>query len=212
MDKGVYTGEMSVDHITALILEYRYLILLPLSLIEGPIVAFVAGTLASLGYFNPFALAAFFFVRDIAVDGACYALGYFGGQSSAAKRILRWLGVTDDHLDEVRTLWNKHPGKTMFFSKLSYGVAAGFIVVAGMVEMPLKKFLMYGAIIAVAHYCTLLVVGYFFGVTFGGTIGGIIERAPYVLAVAGVLWLGYYLFKRYMSKRLEEFEEQEGHE
>ena len=197
---------MSIEHITALILEYRYWILIPLSLIEGPIVAFIAGTLASLGYFNVFGLAAFFFIRDVVVDGTCYALGYFGGQTRLAKKMLSKIGVTDEHLDDVRALWNKHPGKTMFFSKLSYGVAAGFIVVAGMVEMPLQKFLMYGAIIAIAHYCTLLFVGFFFGATFGGTIGGIIERAPYVLAVAGLLWLGYYVFKRYMTRRLEKME------
>lgn len=201
--------DVSIETITALILQYRYWILIPLSLIEGPIVAFVAGTLASLGYFNPFALAGFFFVRDVLVDGACYALGYFGGQSRLAKAILRKIGVTDEHLGEVRMLWNKHPGKTMFFSKLSYGVAAGFIVVAGMVEMPLEKFFLYGAIIAVAHYCTLLFVGYFFGVTFGGTLGAIIERAPIVLAVAGVLWIGYYIFKKYMGTRLQKMEQQE---
>jgi membrane protein DedA with SNARE-associated domain len=189
-----------------LIIEYRYWILIPLSFAEGPIVAFVAGTLASLGYFNPFVLAVFFFVRDVTVDSCCYFLGYFGVQTRLAKRVLHKFGVTDDHLEEVRALWNKNPGKTMFFSKLSYGVAAGFIVVAGMVEMPFQTFLFYGAMIAVAQYCTLLFVGYFFGVTFGGTIGGIIEKAPYVLALAGVLALAYYFFKRYMTGRLEKME------
>lgn len=197
---------MDITHITGLIIEYRYWILLPLSFLEGPIVAFVAGTLAAAGYFNPFVLAVFFFARDVIVDSLCYALGYFGGQSRLAKKILGKIGVTAGHMDEVKALWNKHPGKTMFFSKLSYGLAAGFIVVAGMVEMPFQTFLFYGAIIAVAHYCTLLVIGYFFGATFGGTIGSFIERAPYVLAVAGVLALGYYFFKRYMTRRLERME------
>lgn len=202
---------MGLEHVTELILAYRYWILLPLSFIEGPVVAFVAGTLASAGYFNLFALAAFFFVRDVLVDAACYALGYFGGRSRAMQKILTYLGVTESHMDEVRTLWNKHPGKTMFFSKLSYGVAAGFIVVAGMVKMPLGKFLKYGAVIAVAHYFTLLLIGFYFGATFGGTLGGFIEKAPIVLALAGVLAIAYYIFKRYMTKRLERFEKEEGH-
>ena len=59
---------MSVDQISQLIIEYRYFILIPLSFIEGPIVAFAAGALASLGYFNVYALAIFFFVVDMLKD------------------------------------------------------------------------------------------------------------------------------------------------
>ena len=197
---------VNIEHLTALILAYRYWILLPLSFLEGPIVAFVAGTLAAAGYFNPWALAVFFFARDIIVDGLMYALGRFGRQTRPARWFFAKVGVTEEHLEDVRKLWNEHPGKTMFFSKLSYGLAAGFIIVAGMVEMPLKKFFYYGALIAVAHYCTLLVVGYYFGATFGGTIAGFIEQAPYVLTALGVLWILYYLFKRFMTKRLKRME------
>jgi membrane protein DedA with SNARE-associated domain len=199
---------VSIEHLTELIITYRYWILLPLSFIEGPIVAFIAGTLAAGGYFNPYVLAVFFFARDIVVDTGCYLLGWFGGQTRAIKKILAKLGVTEDHLDEVRVLWNKHPGKTMFFSKLSYGVAAGFIVVAGMVEIPYAVFISYGALIAVLHYCALVFVGFFFGETFGGTLALIFERAPYVLAVAGVLTIAYYMFKRSMSDQLKKMEEE----
>ncbi|MDP2665084.1 MAG: hypothetical protein Q8P23_00320, partial [bacterium] len=73
---------MSVDFITELILQYRYWILIPLSLIEGPVVAFVAGTLASLGYFNMSFLAVLFFVRDVGLDGVYYAIGHFGGRTA----------------------------------------------------------------------------------------------------------------------------------
>jgi membrane protein DedA with SNARE-associated domain len=199
---------MEVDAITALILEYRYWILLPLSFIEGPIVAFFAGMLASAGHFNPWALAGFFFVRDIVVDLACYYLGYFGRHSAWINRVLGKLGVSKDHLDEVELLWHTHPGKTMFLSKLSYGVAAGFIVVAGLVKLPLKKFLYYGSIIAVTHYGTLLVIGFFFGAAFGGTIVGLLHNIPYVIGGISLIAIAYYLFKRRVKKELVEAEEE----
>ena len=59
---------MDAQSISHLLLEYRYLVLIPLATIEGPIVAFVAGTLASLRYFNIYALAAVFFIRDVGLD------------------------------------------------------------------------------------------------------------------------------------------------
>ena len=193
---------------TEMIIHYRYWILIPLSFIEGPIVAFVAGTLASLGYFNPYALAAFFFVRDVSVDLFCYWVGFYGGQTSFVKRLLRRMGVSDAHLEDIRKLWHVHAGKTMFLSKLSYGVAAGFIVVAGMVKMPLKKFIGYGSLMALIHYCLLVFLGYFFGNAFGGTITGILEKIPYVIGGLSIIALAYYFFKRYMSKKLEEAEKE----
>ena len=110
---------MSVDFITELILQYRYWILIPLSFIEGPVVAFVAGMLASMGYFNIYFLSALFFVRDVGLDGVYYAIGHFGGRTNFAKRMLNKIGITTDHLEQVRVLWEKRPGWTMFIGKLS---------------------------------------------------------------------------------------------
>src|SRR3989338_6591219 len=72
---------MSLDFTTQIILEYRYWILIPLSLIEGPIVAFVAGTLASVGYFNLYFLAVLFFkgasIIAVVQYGTLLLAGYF---------------------------------------------------------------------------------------------------------------------------------------
>lgn len=193
---------MSVDFLTQLIVEYRYWILIPLSLIEGPVVAFIAGTLASVGFFNFYFLAAFFFVRDMALDAMYYAIGHFGGHSHFAQRMLKKLGITDDHLEQVRVLWEKRPGTTMFIGKLSYGIASAFIVVAGMVKMPLGKFFFYGAIVAVLEYGTLLVAGFFFGASFGGTAAHIISNVQYAVAIAAILISAYYIFSWYMRARL----------
>src|SRR5271154_4469952 len=93
---------MTLSSTTQLIIEYRYLILIPLALIEGPIVAFIAGTLASLGYFDVYFLAIFFLVRDVTMDSIYYALGYFGGRTKFVMRMLAKIKVTPDHLEGVR--------------------------------------------------------------------------------------------------------------
>ncbi|MEK7156270.1 MAG: hypothetical protein AAB790_00475 [Patescibacteria group bacterium] len=193
---------MSVESITPLIIEYRYWILVPLSIVEGPIVAFVAGTLAATGYFNIYALGVFFFVRDMVMDALYYALGHFGGRTILAQRLLHRIGIRQNHLEEVRTLWERRPGVTMFLGKLSYGIASSFIVVAGMVRMPLGKFFGWGALAAVAQYGVLLLLGYFFGNTLGGGAVIVFERAQYVLAAIGLVAAIYYIGSRYARKRL----------
>ncbi len=203
---------MSPEHITQLILEYRYWILIPLTFLEGPIVAFVAGTLAAAGYFNIYILGALFFVRDVGLDGVYYALGYFGGRTAFAKRMLAKIGVTEEHLDQVHNLWTHYPGRTMFFGKLSYGVASAFVVVAGTVKMPLSKFFGWGAIVAIAQYGTLLLLGYFLGSVFGGTIEGILNNLEYILLAGGVALIGYYIFTFYMRGKFFEEEKEVGKE
>ncbi len=191
---------MSVEHITELILTYRYWILIPLSLIEGPLVAFVAGTLAALGQFNVYFLAVLFFLRDIGLDGVYYAIGHFGRHSAFAHKMLKKIGVTEDHLTQVRELWEKRPGMTMFIGKLSYGIASAFIVVAGMVQMPLSKFFGYGSIVAILQYGTLVFLGYFVGTSISG-IGQIINNIQYIIGAAAIAITIYYIFSWRMRKK-----------
>jgi membrane protein DedA with SNARE-associated domain len=96
----------------------------------------------------------------------------------------------------------------MFFSKLSYGVAAAFIMVAGMVEMPLKKFVFYGFIVAILHYGTLLFLGYYLGASVGGSVSRILENIQYVLGGAILVITGYLLFKRYINAKMRKAEKE----
>jgi membrane protein DedA with SNARE-associated domain len=205
----VYTGEiMSADFITHLILQYRYWILVPLSFIEGPVIAFIAGTLASVGFFSfPF-LCLLFFVRDVGLDLAYYAAGYFGGHSGFTRRMLTKIGVTDDHLEQVRELWVRRPGMTMLIGKLSYGIASAFIVVAGVVKMPLRIFLTYGILVAILEYGTLLFAGYFLGASLGGSVTRIINNVQYGVAGFAIVLTAYYFVSRSMRRKFLKKEEE----
>lgn len=193
---------MSPDHLTQLILQYRYWILIPLTFIEGPIVAFFSGTLAAAGYFNIGLLAALFFVRDMIMDGLYYALGHFGGKTALARHLLARIGVTEGHLERVRILWVNYAGRTMFLGKLSYGISTSFIVVAGMVDMPLKKFFGWGAVVALVQYVGLLFLGYFFGQSLGGKISVILDNLQYVILGASIVLGGYFTISWYLGRRL----------
>ncbi len=195
---------MSVESLTELILQYRYWILIPLSFIEGPVIAFVAGTLASVGLFNLYFLAALFFVRDVGLDGVYYAIGHFGAKTRFVQRMLKKLGITNDHLEQVRTLWQQRPGWTMFIGKLSYGIAAAFIVVAGMVRMPLPVFFKWAAIVAVLQYGVLLLAGYLLGNTFGGTAARAIENVQYIILAATIAISAYYIVSWRLRRRFIE--------
>jgi len=187
--------------IAHLIIVYRYWILVPFAIIEGPIVAFIAGTLASLGDINLYVVLFLFFARDMIMDGFWYGVGHFGWKSAFVKRMLQKLNVNESHFEEVRILWEEHPAKTMFIGKLSYGIAAAFIVVAGTVRVSLRKFFSYGALVAIVQYFTLILLGYFFGNAFGGTLTGIVDNIQYAIAGAATIFSSYYLIRWYIRSK-----------
>jgi len=187
-----------VSSISHIILEYRYWILVPLTFIEGPVVAFIAGTLAAAGYFNIWILAVLFLAREVILDGVYYAIGFYGAGTRFAQKLMKKVGITDDHLSEVGELWKHNPGKTMFLGKLSYGIASAFIVVAGVVKMPLRLFFGYGIWVAIAQYGTLLVLGYFFGNALGGNITNILENVQYAIGGLTLVIGVYYIGSRYL--------------
>jgi len=191
---------MNPQDIAHLLIQYRYWILVPAAIIEGPIVAFIAGTLASLGYFNIYVLIVFFFVRDMAMDAIFYYSGFFGARTAFAKRMLRKMDMEEEQMNDLRLLWEKHPAKTMFIGKLSYGIAQTFIIVAGVVKMNIRKFFTYGALAAVSQYGVLLALGYFFGNAFGGSMTVVVENIQYVIAGATLILGGYYVFRWHIRK------------
>ena len=71
-------------------------------------------------------------------------------------------------------------------------------------EMSIRKFFAYGALAALVQYITLLLLGYFFGNAFGGSVSGIIENLQYVIAGATLIISGYYIFRWYVRGKFFE--------
>jgi len=191
---------MSPDTITHLILVYRYPMLILLAFIEGPIVSFAAGFLSSLGYFNPALVMVILVGKDMTVDAACYAVGYWGNKGALVHRYSRKIGITEEHWNKVDELWKEHPWRTMFISKLSYGLSLPFLISAGLTRMSYKRFWFYAAQIAFLQYGVLVIVGYFFGNYFS-FIKNTIDIIQYGAALLGVFIVAYYLFSTYMRRR-----------
>ncbi len=194
---------MSPDVISHLILEYRYWILITLSFLEGPIVAFAAGALASLGYFNVYALAALFLVRDLGMDGVYYYIGWRARAHALVKRLLTKIRIDEEELGRIRELWMHRPWLTMFLAKVSYGIASTFIMLAGMIEMPLKPFFGYGALVTVIQYGGLLVLGYEYGAMFG-TISRLLTNIQYAILGLAVIGTAYFFLSKYFREKLRE--------
>ena len=80
-------------------------------------------------------------IGDIIPDSIFYYIGYHGGKTGMVKKYVLDNELFKDHLNVIEKLWQEHPKKTMFFGKLAYGMALPFLISAGVVKMPYKKFI-----------------------------------------------------------------------
>ncbi len=199
-----------MDGALQLIIEYRYWILFPLAAFEGPVTGFIVGTLVALGYFNVIAAYSILLLGDIIPDVTYYFVGRFGEKKSFVKNILSKIGVAEEHFSIIRNLWLNHTGKTMFFSKLAYGLSTPFLISAGFIKLDFKKFMAYALPVTVAQYAILMAFGYYFGASYYETITSSFSGIGLVVAAVVVVAVAYAFFTRFMRRKLLQSEKTEG--
>jgi membrane protein DedA with SNARE-associated domain len=177
-------------HWFAALLRYRYWIAIPLAIVEGPMAAFVVGTLSALGDFNPLVACGLFVAKDVAVDSTYYLLGRRTGTSKLGATLRRRFRVSESDVERIRGLWQLHGWKTMFVGKLAWGVSPLFLVVAGAVTIPVDTFIQYVVGVAVIQYGLLFAAGYYFGGSVK-TVSTALRGIQFALAGAVLVGLAY---------------------
>jgi membrane-associated protein len=141
----------------SLLLTYKYIILIPLAIIEGPIVSVICGFLVTLGVFNPLLVYMVMVIGDIAGDGIIYYIGYSG------KRFLKYFRVTEEKLEKAKTYFHENHKKAIFMSKLVHGIGFTGLIAAGASHVPYKRYFLTCTLISVVQSAVMLMVGILFG-------------------------------------------------
>jgi membrane protein DedA with SNARE-associated domain len=181
---------MRLDSLTPVLIEYRYWILIPLSLVEGPTVALITGSLSSRGYFNLYFAYAIFVVKDLVVDASYYYVGRFAGETSFVTKLLAKAHITGAQIEHVRFLWDRHGWRTMCIGKLSWGLSPAFLATAGIVAIPVAIFVRYALGIALVQYGVLMAFGYYFGNAIS-SVSQAIRVVGYIIAGSALVALVY---------------------
>ena len=198
-----------MDPVSQLIAAHPYYVLLPLAVIEGPIVSFVAGLLISQGYLELLPTFAILVLGDFIPDMFLYGVGRLPAFSSFSRRIAKKIGIGDEHFEKLRQVWITHTMKTMLLVKLAYGVSSTFLVSAGLVRVSWGKFVAAVLIVTVAVRGILTALGLFLGSYFR-TVAGTLQVIEVVVAAAIVAAVAYYVVSRRSRARLLEETERPG--
>lgn len=144
------------------LLVYKYLVLFPVGILEGPVASVIAGYLSSLGLLDLYAAYGILVIADLIGDCLYYAAGRWGGVAFV-KKWGRYLGVGTSQLQKLETVFAKHTGKTLIFGKVTQGVGAFVLVAAGVARIPVIEFIWYNFIATLPKTLVLLLIGIFYG-------------------------------------------------
>ncbi|MFZ2188894.1 MAG: DedA family protein [Candidatus Moraniibacteriota bacterium] len=181
--------------------QYGYWLMVPLMILEGPVVTVIAAMLASLGAFNVFLVLLFSILGDIIGDVALYGLGYRFGMGFV-RHIGKYMGITEKLVLRMQEYFKKHGGKTIFAVKSTTGLCWATFTAAGIAKMDFKKFLknsFYGGIVWSGF---LVAMGYFYGYLWREIKQYIQWIGWAVFAVAIVSIIAVTLYKNLQAKKL----------
>jgi len=136
--------------------------MLPLMIIEGPVVTIIAAMLSSLGAFNVWIVLVLSILGDMIGDIILYGAGYYFGMGFV-RNIGKYIGITEKLVMRMEKYFQRHGGKTIFAVKSTTGLCWAAFTAAGIVKMDFKKFIknsFYGGIVWSSF---LVAMGYFYG-------------------------------------------------
>jgi len=186
------------------LLQYRYIILFPLVIVEGPIVTVLAGFLASLGQMNLWICLPIVVVGDIIGDTFMYAQGRWGGKLVVEK----WghhFGINQNIILRLEEHFKQHPGKTLILGKVSHFFGGPVLIAAGMGRMKISQFLWYNFLGTVPKSIFLLLIGFYFGEAYA-RVDKFLTFAGWAAAILVVLGVMVYFVLSKMSKKYLEKE------
>lgn len=153
-----------LNHFFPLLIQYKYFALFIGSTIEGPVLMAATGFLTKLGYFDPFTALMALVCGDVVSDVLWYYLGYFKWYKKIAS-VSQQFEITKRVSQKITTLYNTHPSKVIFLSKISMGFGFNLVVLvtAGILRIPLQKFIIINFFGGIIWVSVLMLLGYFFG-------------------------------------------------
>ncbi len=186
---------ITLDTMPRLIETYGLVLLVPLSILEGPIVTVVASYAARLGYLNIYAVFVVCVLGDLIGDGALYWIGRTGG-SWVRPKWRRRLGVDRARTTKLARHFRVQGGRTLILGKITH--SAGFLVLlaAGAAKMPFGRFMLFNTLGTLPKTAFFSVIGYTIGHAYASIDGNIAKVSAILLITIISTAIGWWAYQR----------------
>lgn len=188
--------------IAILLSRYGYFLLLPIAIVEGPIITVIAAFLASTGVFNVYIVYAIAVTGDLIGDGLWYWIARSGSQKFL-RGILKHgskFGITEQGIEYAETRLKDNFLKTVLVGKITGILMLPIIIASGSLKVSYKKFVMTAQSIDVVKDLIFTSLGFFAG-KYYLSINHDINTFFTASTVLVLICITVYLFVRYVRNK-----------
>lgn len=190
-----------LEQITELLIQYKYFILFPIIVIEGPIISVVAGFLIALNYLSFYGAFIVVVFGDLVGDVLDYSIGRWGGRKIIDKWG-RYIGINSEQVKKVEGHFERNAGKTLLLGKALHGIGGVFLYAAGAAKVPILKFIWFNFLGTVPKSFILILIGFYFGHAIS-TVKSYLELISAIsIGIVAIAILAWLYFKK--DKKIEE--------
>jgi len=194
---------MQLAGITTLILRYKYPILFPLAVVEGPVLAMICGFLAREGVLALVPSFLVFYSADLVGDIGWYWIGRRWGHRFIA-RFGRFISITEAHVAAVERIFARYHAPILLLSKVTMGLGfpGATLFTAGLSKIPFGRYLALNALGQIVWTALLLALGWYLGSFYERVSGalGIVSAFAIMLVIIALL----FGFARFVRNELTE--------
>lgn len=179
------------------ILAYRYAIVFPLAVVEGPLVTLVCGFLARLGYFDLVLLYAVIVAGEFAADLLWYVVGRYAAWPFTG-RFSGFFHIAEPDVDRLVALFQRQHTAAIFLSKVTmgFGFALATLTAAGKARVPLGTYAGLNLLGGLIWTAALLFGGYLVGSGYLALPTAL--HGVFAVLFASAAVAAAYGFRRYM--------------
>lgn len=186
---------ISLPEVLVILEHYKYFLIFPIMVIEGPIIAVISGFMAYLGILNIFLLYPLLVLGDLIGDSLYYAIGKYCSRFRLVKKLVFYLGYSEKSEEFLKSHFDKHMTKTLLLAKLSHGLGGTVQVTAGIAKVNFPQYISIELVGTMIKTLFLLVLGFYLGNSYEKINTYLDSIAFMVISVTGFIFFGILLNK-----------------
>jgi membrane protein DedA with SNARE-associated domain len=189
----------SPGEILNLLEQYKYFIIFPITVVEGPIIIIVSGFLSYLKILNFYGAFLMLSFADIIGDSLYYLIGRYWRISEKARKFARYFGYDEKSEESLEKYFEAHKGKTFLVAKVSHGIGSTVQIASGIAKVSYKIFLFYSVLGTLPKTYILLIIGYYLG-NYYEKIDGYLGIFAFVTVGFFALFIIYMVSNKYVRR------------
>lgn len=189
-----FTMNEPLEYLLELLLTYKYFIIFPIAVLEGPGLAILCGVLIARSLLNPYYTFILLLLGEIIGDAFYYCLGRFGGRPF----IKKWgylIKIKEEKMGQLEHHFHfQAPKRTLFLGK-TQPWGSVILFAAGMAKMPFLKYIIINTAGSIPKVLIFLLLGYYFNEAYAA-LDRYVQYTEIILAAIVIPIIIYYLLKR----------------